>query len=124
MTRKTPQQKKRLSYLKDRRNTYAENSKSSRQSIRQHKRYVNKANRRYAEQHIAELTGETDSDILEAAELQVVGRGRRPKRWAKIADEPLGKVVQDRLARRIRAGIDQPSRASKRIKRVRQRSKR
>ena len=121
MTRKTPQQKKRLSYLKDRRNTYAENSKSSRQSIRQHKRYVNKANRRYAERHIAELAGKPDSDILEAAELQVVSR--RPKRWAKMADEPLGDVVQDKLARRVKAGIDQPSRARKRIKRVRQRSK-
>jgi hypothetical protein len=31
---KTPQEKKHLSYAKDRRNTYGENSKSSRKAIR------------------------------------------------------------------------------------------
>ncbi|MFD0527546.1 hypothetical protein ACFQ1I_10530 [Kitasatospora arboriphila] len=46
MVRRTPREKKRLSYLKDRRNAFGENDKSSRTSIRRRKRAVNSANRR------------------------------------------------------------------------------
>ncbi|MFE2009824.1 hypothetical protein [Streptomyces sp. NPDC059491] len=48
MERRTPQEKKRLSYLKDHRNNYGENDKSSRKSIRRNKRFPNSANRRHA----------------------------------------------------------------------------
>src|SRR4028119_181715 len=50
MERKTPQEKKRLSYAKDRRNTYGENDKSSRKNIRRRKRHPNRSNRRTARQ--------------------------------------------------------------------------
>jgi hypothetical protein len=43
---KTPQEKKKLSYMKDRRNTYGENGKSSRKSIRLSKALNEPATRR------------------------------------------------------------------------------
>ena len=122
MKRKSPQQKKRLSYLKDSRNTYGENSKSSRKSIRHHKRHVVRANRRQHEQATSQVTGAPDLDALEAAEIDALGH--REKRWAKFADEPLGEVVQHKLRRRQKLGIDQPQDVIKKIRRIRQRTKR
>ena len=121
MTRKSPQEKKRLSYLKDRRNTYAENSKSSRRAIRRNKGDANRANRHHTRQGIAQATGSANPDISEAAETKVLGR--RPRRWAKIPDEPLGQVIQRKLARRVKLGIDHPRKAAEKVKRVRGRTK-
>ena len=42
MARRSPQEKKTLSYAKDRRNDYGENDKSSRKSIRRNKRVPNR----------------------------------------------------------------------------------
>ncbi|UGT42762.1 hypothetical protein LTV02_04940 [Nocardia yamanashiensis] len=41
--RKSPQEKKSLSYAKDRRNDYGENDKSSRRNIRRNKRFPHRA---------------------------------------------------------------------------------
>jgi hypothetical protein len=46
MVRRSPQEKKALSYAKDRRNVYGENDKSSRKNIRRNKRIPNKLRRR------------------------------------------------------------------------------
>lgn len=43
--RRSPQEQKRLSYDKDRRNAYAESDKGSRKDHPAHKRHVQKANR-------------------------------------------------------------------------------
>ena len=96
MTRRTPQEKKALSYEKDRRNDYGENDKSSRKAIPFRKRWVNKTNRHAASQALHAAEGARD----ETVELAVDDRlhGRRPKRWSKVPDQSLA----DHVARRRR----------------------
>jgi hypothetical protein len=82
---KTPQAKKRLSLLKDCRNTYGEHDKSSRTSIRWRKSWVNRTYRRNVNQSLGEdLDGDTIDDR--------VIRTDRPE-WRKSPDEPLGKIL-------------------------------
>ncbi len=100
MPRTSPPDKKQLSYERDRRNAYGENSKSSRQNIRLRKRGVNQANRHATKQHLGVIDPETGEPQL--------GRGaviRRPKTWRKVADIPLGDMVARKLFRRARLGI-------------------
>ncbi len=51
--RRSPQEKKRLSYSRDRRNYYGENDKSSRKNIARHKRRRHRAERHSVRQHLA-----------------------------------------------------------------------
>ncbi|MEU7765539.1 hypothetical protein AB0B25_10515 [Nocardia sp. NPDC049190] len=88
MLRKTSQEKKRLSYAKDRRNNYGENDKSSRKNIPLRKRLVNRANRRLAEVMLMGATGIADPVGADSVEQDFLGR--RPKRWKKSPDIPLG----------------------------------
>ncbi|MEV8096523.1 hypothetical protein [Kitasatospora sp. NPDC085879] len=97
MVRRTPQEKKRLSYLKDRRNAFGENDKSSRRSIRRNKRAVNSANRRLHRTVLAVLDGRPVGD--RAAEVAERAAGRRPKRWRKTPDAPLGELLAQRARR-------------------------
>lgn len=120
MARKTPQEKKRLSYLKDRRNDYGEHDKGSRRSIRTRKSAVNSANRR--QEHVA-LTGyagpSVPADAADAVDQSLFRRRR--KSWQKGADEPLGAVVIRSLERRVRMGIEDEVQGHERIRRVRSR---
>jgi hypothetical protein len=104
MRRKSPQQKKRESYLHDRRNTYGENNKSSRTSIRRRRQWRSRANRRAAATVLTGAQGATDPEVEAVVEARL--RGKRPKVWRKCADDPLGEVVLDRLRRRLRRGIE------------------
>ena len=122
MERKTPQEKKRLSYEKDRRNTYGENDKSSRKNIRRRKRYPNRANRRNARQSLSAAVGAADATPLEQAEAAL--KHRRPKRWRKRADSPLGLVVPRKLKRRVQTGIISAEEAEEKEARIRRRSSR
>lgn len=90
---KTPQEKKALSYAKDCRNTYGENDKASRKAIPLRKRLVNRANRHHIGRLLDEATGPADGDAADAAEQRAVGK--RPKRWAKQPDMPLGQYLAD-----------------------------
>ncbi len=82
---KTPQEKKRLSLLKDCRNTYGENDKSSRISIRWRKSWVNRTYRRDVKQSIRDdFDGDTVNDR--------VSRIDRSE-WKKCPDQPLGKLL-------------------------------
>ncbi|MGW6062973.1 hypothetical protein [Streptomyces sp. NPDC055189] len=110
MRRKSPQEKKRLSYRKDRRNAYGENDKSSRKSIRRNKRASNSANRRL--EHLALTQGGRSRDTADAdagadAIEQRLAR-RRPKSWKKFPDAPLGQVVAKALERRARIPSQRP----------------
>jgi len=87
----TPE-KKQLSYKKDRRNTYGENDKSSRKSIRFRKRWVNRVNRR---------TGKSITRTIDLETGDVTSyRGLR-RRWRKTPDDPLGYILQRMLNGRI-----------------------
>lgn len=102
MVRRTPQEKKRLSYLKDRRNWYGENDKSSRKNIRLNKRAVNSANRRRPSAGLAVLRGAVEPERATAVAERLAGV--RPHSWRKWPDAPLGRFVANRLERRVRLG--------------------
>ena len=90
-TPKPPQEKKRLSYAKDRRNIYRENSKASRKNI-PHSKALSIRSERH-EQNIAlhaALTAETEEQLV-AAELAV--HTSEPRYWKKTPDAPLGEFL-------------------------------
>lgn len=98
MRRKTPQEKKALSYAKDCRNTYGENDKSSRKNIPLRKAKVNRGYRKKVNQVLREAKGNVDLekfDLVESA-----ARNIKRDYWKKCADEPLGEVVERKLERR------------------------
>lgn len=103
MARLTPQEKKALSYDKDRRNDYGENDKASRRAVPLRKRLVNRANRHDARRLLDAAAGPADLDRADAAEQRAVGK--RPKRWRKQPDKPLGEYLSDKARRR---GSDAP----------------
>ena len=115
--RRTPAEKKRLSYKKDRRNDYGENSKASRRSIRRRKRFVNRANRRRSRTDLSRIDAPMDGEL---AELRLAGRAE--KRWEKSPDRPLGEYVQQRLRRRADLGIDDEADVRRKLQRVRRQS--
>jgi cell shape-determining protein MreC len=100
MARRSPQEKKALSYEKDGRNTYGENDKASRKAIPLRKRLVNRANRHDEERRLRTALGSPDEATSEAAESGLLGR--RPKVWRKTPDEPLGQYLEDKRDRRER----------------------
>lgn len=116
---RSPQEKKQLSYAKDRRNHYGENDKSSRRNIRRNKQAVNSANRRLARTVLVTATGPLGPDDAPADTVEQELLRRRPKTWRKSPDAPLGEAVVRALGRRARLGIDEPERAQQRIRRVR-----
>lgn len=94
MDPKTPQEKKRLSLGKDRRNCYGENDKSSRKNIPRAKARANRANRRADAVALSGAIGVPDETLDAAAEDAV--RGRRRKVWRKVPDESLGQRLERR----------------------------
>ena len=87
----TPQQKKQLSYAKDRRNTYGENNKSSRKNIPLSKALDIRSERRAQDSALAKAMVATEMDQLHAAENTM--RAIKPRQWRKSPDEPLGQVL-------------------------------
>lgn len=104
--RKTPQEKKRLSYTKDHRNVYGENDKASRKNLPRKRARVHRANRHRAHQILLGATVSTDTATADAVEQKL--SGRRPRTFRKSPDLALGEYVQWKLARRA----VQPSAAS------------
>ncbi|NEX92948.1 hypothetical protein [Caulobacter sp. 17J65-9] len=97
---RSPQEKKALSYAKDRRNTYGQNDKASRKAIPLRKAKAARADRHGARQDLEHLAAasEAAADVIESS-LRQDTAGRR--RWQKGPDEPLGTVVQNKLQRRV-----------------------
>ncbi|MEW6129676.1 MAG: hypothetical protein AB1757_21730 [Acidobacteriota bacterium] len=101
---RTPQEKKALSYEKDCRNAYGENDKGSRRSIRRNKQAVNRSNRHTVNQKVSQIV---DAPLLEVREeLQDAARSKQLKVWKKYPDQPLGDYVHNRMARRIKLGME------------------
>jgi hypothetical protein len=96
--RRSPQEKKQLSYDKDRRNSYGENDKASRKSIPRNKSRVNRANRHLDRQALLPSTGIRQPETEDGADERL---HRRPRKgWRKSADETLRQAVGRRLRRR------------------------
>lgn len=93
-----------LSYEKDRRNTYGERGSHSRHAIENHNNRDRRAFRRKANQVLA--TAQANSaEEPEALDAQVGAIHRR--NWKKCSDQPLRLVVERKLERRERNGINQ-----------------
>src|SRR5215475_9402688 len=121
---RSPQEKKALSYAKDRRNDYGEHDKGSRKSIRRNKRVPNRADRHREHQVLALATGLRPVDeVVEGAEAKLLAKKSMwmTKRWRKAGDAPLADVVEERLRRRARLGMQDPSLVEARIERLRAR---
>ena len=99
----SPQEKKLLSYKKDRRNTYGERGSHSRHAIAVHKARDHRAYRRQANQI---LSGDdiNQSDLRDEVDIEV--KSVRKSSWRKYPDQPLGKVVKRKLERREASGIN------------------
>lgn len=118
MRRRTPREKKRLSYLKDGRNNYGENDKSSRRNIRRNKRIPNAANRRLENTALSSFTGGSTDVDADAIERHLTAKP--PKTWKKFPDAQLGLIVLGTLEHRVLSGMEDGTRAAERIRRVRQ----
>jgi hypothetical protein len=116
MKRRTPQEKKRASYLRDRRNQYGENDKSSRRGIRLRKRLRSRGERRLAQSAFVSGATEVDLDLAEAVE----GRLMRKRRgaWRKPPDTPLGEAPGRTFAGRAETGILDPRVADATLARI------
>lgn len=95
MKRKTPQEKKALSYANDRRNTYGESDKGSRKSIRLNKIFPNRAYRKNVNNILQESVGEVDLEKAEVVETKV--KETKRKKWKKYPDQPLGEIIKQQL---------------------------
>lgn len=94
--RKTPQEKKRLSYQKDCRNSYGENDKASRKAIRKRKSWVNKSYRRTINQVLQNSTNLEESNEKLQNKIKEVKR----KNWKKHPDTPLGEYLREKRNRK------------------------
>lgn len=98
MKRKTPPEKKRLSYLKDRRDAYGENDKSSRKNLPRSKAFARRSNRARESVALRAVRGKPDETRAEAAEQRILRERRRVKR--KWPDITLAEYVEWKLERR------------------------
>jgi hypothetical protein len=108
VARRSPQEKKALSYAKDRRNDYGENDKSSRKNIRRNKRIPNRADRHREHQVLSAATGPIVAmEAAERAEVRLLAKKSMwmTKRWRKWRDAPLAEIVAYKLRRRARTGM-------------------
>jgi hypothetical protein len=90
--RRSPQEEKALSYARDRRYAYGNNSKAARKAVPRRKRAVNKINRHASQQILAQARGPADADYAAKIEQRLLGQ--RPKTWRKVPDMPLGQVLR------------------------------
>ncbi|HEX2697713.1 MAG TPA: hypothetical protein VHM28_08385 [Anaerolineales bacterium] len=95
-----PRKKKQESLKHDRRNTYGENDKSSRKSIRRRKQLVNQIYRHKVKQVLSPKGIDATEDAV--AEI------RRPY-WKKSPDRPLGDVFLTDLTREIERIVSRQS---------------
>ncbi len=98
MKQKTPQEKKTLSYAKDKRNVYGANDKASRKSIPLRKALQNRAYRKNVNQLFDKVPSEINLEEIDVIESEV--RSIKKGNWNKYPDAPLGKVVEEKLENR------------------------
>jgi hypothetical protein len=98
MKKRTPQEKKKLSYKRDRRNVYGEAPHAARKAIPLHKALRNRANRHSANQEINYQGPAPEVDLADELESRIYHRA--PQEWEKYPDAPLGEVVAKKSRKR------------------------
>ena len=99
---RSPQEKKQLSYIKDRRNAYGENSKSSRKNIPRSKASAIRRERHEQTQALQSVLHKPSQEQQVAAELAVLAA--KPRQWRKVRDRPLGEHLAAKRKRSARRG--------------------
>lgn len=102
---KTPQEKKQLSYNKDRRNVYGERGANSRFAIRKSKRLIEQRGRHEQNQLLRSVIGAADEEQVIAVENAVLSSPAARKRFYKMPDASLGEVVDSQLEYREFKGM-------------------
>jgi hypothetical protein len=99
---KNPEAKKQVSLERDRRNTYGENSKSSRKNVKLGKQRRHMDERRTVGEVLGRLKGCVQEDEATDAELLAKTRTIDSKRrgFKKRPDTPLGIVLANKKARK------------------------
>lgn len=99
---KSPQEKKRLSLERDRRNVYGENAKSSRKNIPKSKRLSQRSARKAANTPLQALVGSVQEDEAISAELASRTKliERRGNAFVKRPDLPLEVVLRRKTAKK------------------------
>ena len=98
MRKRTPQEKKELSYKRDRRNVYGEAPHAARKNVPLRKALRNRANRHVANQALAYEGPAPDENLAEELESRV--HHRAPQEWEKHPDAPLGEVIATKSRKR------------------------
>lgn len=99
MKQRTPQEKKALSYAKDKRNCYGESDKGSPVSIRRNKTFPKRAYRKNINDVLKGTIGVIDLEKAEAVDVKA--KEIKRKKWKKYPDRQLGKIIKERLEDRI-----------------------
>ena len=103
-TPKTPQEKKKLSLKKDRRNAFRANAKASRAAIPLRKAEENRRNRHKQNQALATVDAANDASV-DLAESSARRDVYRAGGWTKFPDQPLARHIESKVAGRAkRAG--------------------
>lgn len=99
---RSPQEKKSLSYDRDRRDLYGENAKASRRIVPLRKAHLNRAHRKAVTQTLAPASGPLDdgADLLESFEAAV--RSLRRRKFGQFPAAPLREAVARKLLGRNR----------------------
>ncbi|PSL00740.1 hypothetical protein CLV63_101214 [Murinocardiopsis flavida] len=118
--RRTPQEKKRLSYAKDTRDAYYANAKASRRRKPLKKRHAAKTDRGRARQILGSANGPVDPAAAESAETRLAHRPPAALHSANRLwpDQPLGPLLRWRLRDRAERGMLDPETAAARIARL------
>src|SRR5215472_4791337 len=98
MLRRTPQEKKKLSLKKDRRNSYGESPHGARKSIPLNKRLRNRSDRHHQEGQLPTLPGQLDVGEADSIESAILSKA--PRQWRKVPDAPLGEIIAGQQLRR------------------------
>lgn len=122
MKRKTPQEKKRDSYLRDRRNTYGENDKSSRKNIARSKRRRSRVERRLARTAFPSGERRVDEDRVEDVESRLVRKRRQA--WTKSPDTALASALERTLSYRVKRRMLSEEEAADKLARIRELTRR
>jgi hypothetical protein len=112
---RSPQDKKVLSYLKDRRNSYGEHDKGSRKTIPARKAWVNRTYGRAVRQ-----VTRTEADEIDELASDVTAVRRKP--WKKVPDRPLGHHLNNRWRVRQERSGNEPSTSELREEAIRRAS--
>lgn len=112
-TIKSPQEKKRLSLQKDRRNMYGESPHSSRKNIKRGKQNQHQEERRVSNQALAVIVAQSSEEQMVTSEIaaNTAAKVRRLNGFKKVPDSPLNEFIKRQQLRRQRVSMNKGSRS-------------